>query len=44
MSEPSSKDTVMKTAMIYVCGGEYTVNEIRRNAYAPHFVHAVQIQ
>lgn len=25
MSEPSSKDTVMKTAMIYVCGGEYTI-------------------
>lgn len=22
MSEPSSKDTVLKTAMVYVCGGE----------------------
>lgn len=23
MSEPSSKDTVLKTAMIYVCGGKH---------------------
>lgn len=27
MSEPSSKDTVLKTAMVYVCGGTLKINE-----------------
>lgn len=29
MSEPSSKDTVLKSAMIYVCGGEYMFIQIQ---------------
>ncbi|XP_062556310.1 DNA-directed RNA polymerases I, II, and III subunit RPABC4 [Armigeres subalbatus] len=29
MSDPSSKDTVMKTAMIYVCGECHHENEMR---------------